>query len=161
MKRRRSSENKSSHRGQGGASHGGTSRAIAKPRHLGGGRSGGARPRSTPVGQREGIVSAHRSGFGFVRFDASDDSAFLPPREMTGLMPGDRVRVAVTQSADGRFAGEVLEVLARGVSAFLGTVEISGRAAWVHAVDRRLGLRCQVPIDGLGGAKAGWFGVRR
>lgn len=113
------------------------------------------------MGQREGIVSAHRSGFGFVRFDASDDSAFLPPREMTGLMPGDRVRISVTQSADGRFAGEVLEVLARGVSAFLGTVEISGRTAWVHAVDRRLGLRCQVPIDGLGGAKAGDWVIAR
>ncbi len=110
---------------------------------------------------REGIVSGHRAGFGFVKVDGMEESVFLPPRQMTGLTTGDRVRVAVQRGADGRYSGAVLQVLARGVTAFLGTVETVGRSAWVHAVDRRLGLRAHVTADGLAGARAGDWVIAR
>jgi ribonuclease R len=113
------------------------------------------------MGASEGVVSGHRAGFGFVRVEGMEDSVFLPPRQMTGLMSGDRVRVAVTRGADGRYSGEVLKVLSRGVTSFLGTVEVAGRSAWVHAVDRRLGLRAHVPADGLSGAQAGDWVIAR
>ena len=41
----------------------------------------------------EGTVSANRAGYGFVRVEGMTDSVFLPPREMRGVMHGDRVRV--------------------------------------------------------------------
>ena len=50
----------------------------------------------------EGVVSANRAGFGFVRVEGQEDSVFLPPREMMGVMHGDRVRVAVERGRDGR-----------------------------------------------------------
>ncbi len=107
------------------------------------------------------MVSGHRAGFGFVKVEGRDESVFLPPRQMHGLTSGDRVRIAVTRAADGRYAGEVLEVLARGVTSFLGTVETAGRSAWVHAVDRRLGLRAHVPPEALNGARAGDWVIAR
>jgi ribonuclease R len=113
------------------------------------------------MGAREGIVSGHRAGFGFVKVEGMHDSVFLPPRQMLGLTTGDRVRVAVKRAADGRYSGEVLEVLARGVTSFLGTVETAGRSAWVHAVDRRLGLRAHVSAEGLEGARAGDWVIAR
>jgi len=75
------------------------------------------------------------------------DNVFLPPREMTGLMHGDRVRVAAVQGSDKRWSGQVEKLLARGVEAFLATVEIHGRNASVHSADRRLALYCQVPLS--------------
>ena len=89
------------------------------------------------------------------------DSVFLPPREMRGLMHGDRARVRVSRDASDRYLGQVLEVVGRGVSAFLGTVEVQGRSAWVTAADRRLQLRCSVAPADMNGARNGDWVVAR
>ncbi|MEZ5459787.1 MAG: hypothetical protein R3E65_10930 [Steroidobacteraceae bacterium] len=152
-------------RKQSGSKRTSPSKPSGKPRQFGGrGRGdGGGKPRgpSRSAGISEGIVSAHRSGFGFVRVEGMEESIFLPPRQMAGVMTGDRVRVAVTRAPDGRYSGELLEILSHGVSSFLGTVETAGRSAWVHAVDRRLGLRAHVPPDALNGARAGDWVIAR
>ena len=109
----------------------------------------------------EGVVSTHRSGFAFVRVEGQEESVFLPPRAAVGLASGDRVRVSVEKDHSGRYSGEVLSILSRGVTAFLGTVEVQGRTAFVHSVDRRLSLRCLVPADQLAGARAGDWVIAR
>ncbi|HVP34791.1 MAG TPA: ribonuclease R [Steroidobacteraceae bacterium] len=109
----------------------------------------------------EGIVSANRAGYGFVRVEGLKDSVFLPPPEMRGVMHGDRLRITVARDASGRWSGAVDQVLERGVSSFLGTVEIQGRGAWVSAADRRLQLRCAVAPADMGGARAGDWVIAR
>ncbi len=42
------------------------------------------------------MVSANRAGFGFVRSEELTESVFLPPKEMTGVMHGDQVRITAT-----------------------------------------------------------------
>ncbi len=106
-------------------------------------------------------MSAHRAGYGFVRVEGLKDSVFLPPRQMRGVMHGDRVRVSLARDASDRWLGEVEEVLGRGVNAFLGTLEIQGRQAWVNAADRRLQLRCAVPPSDLKGARNGDWVIAR
>lgn len=112
-------------------------------------------------GAVEGTVSAHRAGYGFVRVEGMKDSVFLPPPEMRGLMHGDRVRISVSKDDRGRFSGEVKEVVSRGVTAFLGALEIQGRAAWVTAVDRRMSLRAAVAPGSLNGARNGDWVIAR
>jgi ribonuclease R len=109
----------------------------------------------------EGTVSAHRAGYGFVRVEGMKDSVFLPPGEMRGVMHGDRVRVRLARDSLNRWLGEVEEVVGRSVSAFLGTVEIEGRVAWVTAADRRLQLRCLVHRNDLNGARSGDWVIAR
>ena len=103
----------------------------------------------------EGVVSANRAGFGFVRVEGQEDSVFLPPREMMGVMHGDRVRVAVERGRDGRYSGKLEKVLEHATKAFVGTVEIHGRNGFVTAADRRIGLRCLVLPADLNGARHG------
>jgi len=103
----------------------------------------------------EGTVSANRAGYGFLRVEGFKDSVFLPPPQMRGVMHGDRVRVKVARDASDRWSGVVDQVLERGVSAFLGTVEVQGRSASVSAADRRLQLRCVVAPQDLHGARGG------
>ncbi len=102
-----------------------------------------------------GVVAAHRNGFGFVRSDELAESIFLPPPEMRELMHGDRVRVAAVQGADQRWSGRVIEVLQRGVKAFLGKVCVLGRSASVQSADRRLNIDCVIAPKDLAGAKHG------
>jgi ribonuclease R len=109
----------------------------------------------------EGIVSANRAGFGFLRVEGFKESVFLPPPQMRGVMDGDRLRVRVSRDASERWSGSVEQVLERGVSAFLGTVEVQGRRAWVNAADRRLRLRCAVAAQDLHGARGGDWVIAR
>jgi len=128
------------------------------------GRRGGAHPHRGSGGEEklvEGVVSANRAGFGFVKVLGMDASVFLPPREMSKLMHGDRVRVTAEQGADQRWSGRVEKVLERGIEAFLGTVEIHGRNASVRSADRRLSLFCHVTPDQLGGARHGDWVIAR
>jgi ribonuclease R len=120
-------------------------------------RRGGGGPTRTLTG----VVSANRAGFGFVRSDELVESVFLPPKEMAGVMHGDQVRVSATQASDGRWSGQLIEVLARGVGAFLATVDIRGRAASVQSADRRLNLYCTVPPEHLNGAVQGSWVIAR
>jgi len=89
------------------------------------------------------------------------ESVFLPPPQMRGVMHGDRLRVKVSRDASDRWSGAVEEVLSRGVSAFLGTVEVQGRSAWVNSADRRLQLRCVVAPQDLHGARNGDWVIAR
>ncbi|HYL70886.1 MAG TPA: ribonuclease R [Candidatus Dormibacteraeota bacterium] len=109
----------------------------------------------------EGTVSANRAGYGFVRVEGLKESVFLPPPEMRGVMHGDRLRVKVTRDGSDRWSGTVQAVLERGVSAFLGTVEVQGRSVWVNAADRRLQLRCAVASQELHGARSGDWVIAR
>ncbi|MBS0378709.1 MAG: ribonuclease R [Proteobacteria bacterium] len=130
----------------------------------GGGRS--RAPGSATGGVRhgslvEGVVSANRAGYGFLRVEGFKDSIFIPPPQMRGVMHGDRLRVKVARADDDRWSGTVEEVLERGVSAFLGTIEMQGRTAWVNAADRRLQLRCAVTPAELDGARGGDWVIAR
>ena len=132
------------------------SRAARTPRPQGR-ASGGAHA----GGVVEGLVSAHRAGYGFLRVEGMKDSVFLPPPEMRGVMHGDRLRVRISRDASNRWSGSVEQVVEHGVNAFLGTVEVLGRTAWVSAADRRLQLRCAVAHDALNGARNGDWVIAR
>jgi ribonuclease R len=103
----------------------------------------------------EGIVSANRAGFGFVRVEGMEDAVFLPPPQMVGVMHGDRVRVSVERGRDGRYSGRLDTILEHATKAFVGTLEIHGRTAFVTAADRRIGMRCLVQPQDLAGARHG------
>ncbi|MFZ0500279.1 MAG: ribonuclease R [Steroidobacteraceae bacterium] len=154
--------------GQGGAE-------TARPRRKGQSKPAGQGGRSTLTpraqgrasaaahagGVVEGQVSAHRAGYGFLRVEGMKDSVFLPPPEMRGVMHGDRLRVRLSRDASNRWSGSVEQVVEHGVSAFLGTVEVQGRTAWVTAADRRLQLRCAVEHNALNGARHGEWVIAR
>jgi ribonuclease R len=117
--------------------------------------SGAPRAPSGFARTAEGIVSANRAGFGFVRVEGQEESVFLPPPQMVGVMHGDRVRVSVERGRDGRYSGRLEKILEHATKAFVGTLEIHGRTAFVTAADRRVGMRCLVPPAELAGARHG------
>ena len=103
----------------------------------------------------EGIVSPNRAGFGFARVEGIEGGVFLPPREMSGLVQGDRVSLALHKDAQDRWVGTVTSVLERGLNAYLGVVERQGTELRVRAADRRLGLVCTIPHGGTQAAQPG------
>ncbi len=84
-----------------------------------------------------------------------EESVFLPPPQMAGVMHGDRVRVSVERGRDGRYSGKLEKIVEHATKAFVGTMEVHGRTAFVTAADRRVGMRCLVPPADLAGAHHG------
>jgi ribonuclease R len=146
---------------------GGKSSASSSARSARGGTTGhGTRPARSDSSLRpgaivEGTVSASRAGYGFLRVEGVGESVFLPPPQMRGVMHGDRLRVKVSRDGSDRWSGTVEQVLSRGVNAFLGTVEVLARNAWVNAADRRLQLRGAVAPQDLHGARHGDWVIAR
>ena len=103
----------------------------------------------------EGIVSPNRAGFGFARVEGIEGGVFLPPREMSGLVQGDRVSLALHKDAQNRWVGTVKGVIERGLSAFLGVLERQGQEWRVRAADRRLAIVCSIPHAGIHGEQPG------
>jgi ribonuclease R len=151
---RRSSGGNQKPKGRGGKSRDARSAPqAARPRGAAAAGSAGSRVKHGST--VEGTVSANRAGYGFLRVEGFKESVFLSPPQMRGVMHGDRLRVKVSRDATDRWSGSVEQVLERGVTAFLGTVEVQGRSAWVNAADRRLQLRCALAAADMQGARNG------
>jgi len=149
-----------------GQAHGKKPVSSSPPRarkNTGGERTRAVRAQSSvrPGAIVEGTVSANRAGYGFLRVEGMSESVFLPPPQMRGVMHGDRLRVKVARDASDRWSGVIEQVLSRGVNAFLGTLEVQGRSAFVNAADRRLQLRCAVAPPDLNGARHGDWVIAR
>jgi len=103
----------------------------------------------------EGIVSPNRAGFGFARVAGIEGGVFLPPREMAGLVQGDRVSLSLHKDPQNRWVGSVTGIIERGLTAFLGVIEAHGRELAVRAADRRLAVVCTIPGGSTLGARPG------
>ena len=109
-----------------------------------------------------GTFSYSGRGFGFVTPDEGDGTGdvFIPPRETSGAMSGDRVTVSVKRKTrtDGEGAeGEVLSVEPVN-SSIIGTLHLGRGWATVTPDARRFGVEIAVPVKDAehAGAKDGW-----
>jgi ribonuclease R len=97
-------------------------------------RSAGARG-----AEREGLLSMHARGFGFVAsLGEVGDDVFVPPEAMAGAMHGDRVRVRIRSRGARGSEGEVVQVVERGLKRVAGTLRRKAKSAWVEPDDARV-----------------------
>jgi len=85
--------------------------------------------KAPPPNLVEGKVSVHRDGYGFLASESGGPDVFLPPKQMRGLMHGDRARVRVTETdARGRREGTLMEVIERGTTTVVGRLHVNQSA---------------------------------
>ena len=89
--------------------------------------------------EREGLLTVHPRGFGFVAcLDAVGDDVYVPPEALGGAMHGDRVRVRVRARGARGAEGEVVAVVDRGIKRVAGTLRRKGKSAWLEPDDARV-----------------------
>ncbi len=97
-------------------------------------------PRNMP--SYEGVVDMMPSGFSFIVVDGLEKDIFVEPRLNHHALNGDRVRVAVLGTrGDGRYEGEVVDILERNVKGYVGTVDVQKAGVFVRPDSRKL------PVD--------------
>ncbi|MCL2450920.1 MAG: ribonuclease R, partial [Polyangiaceae bacterium] len=91
--------------------------------------------------ERDGLLTVHPRGFGFVASltaDTSGDDVFVSPEAMGGAMHGDKVRVRVRARGARGAEGEVVAILERGMRRVAGTLRRRGKSAWLEPDDARI-----------------------
>jgi ribonuclease R len=96
------------------------------------------RPRDA---EREGLLTVHPRGFGFVASlspGTSGDDVFVPPDGLGGALHGDKVRVRVRSRSARGAEGEIVAILERGIKRVAGTLHRKGKSAWLEPDDTRM-----------------------
>ncbi|MDO8952078.1 MAG: ribonuclease R [Draconibacterium sp.] len=102
-----------------------------------------------------GTVDTQSQGFAYVNSDEVDRPVLISSRNLNHAMAGDKVRVrlfAIRKKHD--LEGEILEIIERAKSVFVGTVQISRNFAFLIPAGK-VGFDIFIPLEKLKGAKNG------
>ncbi len=111
------------------------------------------RPAPSHGAEREGLLTVHPRGFGFVAsLEKVGDDVFVPPEAMAGAMHGDRVRIRVRARSARGAEGEVVGIVERGLPRVAGTLRRTGKGVWLEPDDPRVRgpivLRSSIDVQG-------------
>jgi len=110
----------------------------------------------------EGKVDLLSSGNAFIIVEGMEDDIFISSKNINGAMPSDFVRVNIfNKKTEGRKEGEIVEVLQRNKSEFVGTLDVSEKYAFLVPDNDRVNLDIFIPIANLNGGKHGEKAVVR
>jgi ribonuclease R len=88
--------------------------------------------------------------------DEFEKDIFVSARKLHNALNGDLVKVYIYAKKSGRKnEGELVEIIKRAKTDFIGVIRISDRFAFVNVDDRKMLHDIFVPLSDLGGAKNG------
>ncbi|SFG79065.1 ribonuclease R [Pedobacter insulae] len=105
-----------------------------------------------------GTVDMTADGSAFIiPDDEFEKDIFVAPRKLRNALDGDKVKVYVfAKKTSGRKKeGEVVEIISRAKTEFIGVAKISERFAFIIPDDRKMLHDIFVPLSDLNGAKNG------
>ncbi|MCO4815193.1 MAG: hypothetical protein KC454_10800, partial [Flavobacteriales bacterium] len=102
----------------------------------------------------EGYIQLTARKAGFVIIDDPDiNDIFVAPQDLGQAIGGDLVKVRVTKKGRKRLEGEVVEVVNRERSQFVGTIQLHEKYAFLVPDNPRVGINLFIPKEKLNGAK--------
>jgi ribonuclease R len=104
-----------------------------------------------------GTAQIVTSGAAYVLSDESEQDIYINPRGTLNAMNGDKVKVSVFKSSgkSKNPEGEIVEIIQRAKSEFVGTIEISKNFAFLSSSGPRSGPDVFIPLSKLKGARHG------
>lgn len=104
----------------------------------------------------EGRLELSQRGTGYVVTPDHPEDIFIREGDLKNALDGDTVRVHLFARRKGRKAeGEVVEILHRARTEFVGIVDLSPKFAFVVPSSQRMPIDIFVPLQDLNGAKQG------
>jgi len=112
-------------------------------------------------GQISGRVELQPQGFGLIISDEIEQPVMVSQRNLNHAMEGDKVRVTLyAHRKKHQFEGEVIEILERAKTTFVGTIERSRNFAFLIPTGK-VGFDLFIPNEKLNGAVGGQKAIAR
>jgi ribonuclease R len=109
-----------------------------------------------------GTVDMTRMGYGFISTDDLEEDVFVTARNLKTALHGDKVKVRLYAKRKGaRTEGEVVEIIERWRTSFVGTVEIMPNFAFLIPDNKNMPFDLFIPASKLNGAKQGQKAVAK
>jgi ribonuclease R len=109
-----------------------------------------------------GTVDMTRSGYGFIKTDDLEEDVFITAKNLRTALHGDKVKVWLYAKKKGaRPEGEVVEILERSRSTFVGTMEIMPNFAFLIPDNKNMPFDIFIPIANVKEARQGQKAVAR
>lgn len=112
--------------------------------------------RSGKKRELEGIVDMTMNGSAFIVIDGRRDDVFVSDRNLNFALDRDTVAIALFPRGNGkRIEGEVIEIVKRASTSFIGVLHISNKFAFVVPDKDNMPIDIFVPLDQLNEGKDG------
>lgn len=109
-----------------------------------------------------GIVDLTRMGYGFITTDDLEGDVFVSANNLKSALHGDKVKVRLYARRKGaRPEGEVVEIIERSRTTFVGTVEVMPNFAFLLPDNKNMPFDLFIPTSKLNGALQGQKAVAR
>jgi ribonuclease R len=109
-----------------------------------------------------GTVDMTRMGYGFISTEELEDDVFVSANNLKTALHGDKVKVRLYAKRKGsRPEGEVVEIIERWRTSFVGTVEVMPNFAFLIPDNKNMPFDLFIPSTKLNGALQGQKAVAR
>ncbi len=109
-----------------------------------------------------GTVDMTRMGYGFIKTDELEDDVFISANNLKTALHGDKVKVRLYAKRKGsRPEGEVVEIIERWRTTFVGTVEVMPNFAFLIPDNKNMPFDLFIPSSRLNGALQGQKAVAK
>ncbi len=109
------------------------------------------------AGYKTGTLDMTHHGYAYLVTEEGGEDVFIARNDLKTALDGDLVKVFVypKRRRSNRTEGEVVEILERARSIFVGTVEISRNYAFLLPDSRKMPVDIFIPLEKLKGAEHG------
>ena len=108
-----------------------------------------------------GKVDMTSTGSAYIVSDDTEKDVVVSPKKTLNAMHGDIVKVRVFPQGKGKQEGEIVEVLERNKTEFVGTIQVSPKFAFLVPSNNKIHVDIYIPIEKLNGAKDGQKAIAR
>ena len=106
------------------------------------------------AGYITGIVDLTTKGFGYIKTNELDEDVFVTQVNLRQALHGDTVKVYLyAKKKNSQIEGEVVQVIERAKTTFVGTLEISKNFAFLVTDNRQMPYDIFIPFESLKGGK--------
>jgi ribonuclease R len=102
-----------------------------------------------------GKVDMTASGTAYIISEESEDDVLVNAKKTLNALHGDMVRVLLYPKRKGKQEGEIVEVIERAKTEFVGTIQLSPRFAFLVPSNNKMHVDIYIPLEKLNGAKDG------
>ncbi len=103
----------------------------------------------------DGKVDMTSTGTAYIISEETEVDTIIAPKKTLNALHGDIVKVRLFPNFKGKQEGEIVQVLERAKTEFVGTLQVSPRFAFLVPSNNKIHVDIYIPVEKLNGAKDG------